>query len=62
MIAIDRLRDIGSDHFPIFFRLCLDAPAGQRRVAPAAAADAEIEASAEVKEGHAERNEEDRGR
>jgi endonuclease/exonuclease/phosphatase (EEP) superfamily protein YafD len=58
LISIDLLGDIGSDHFPIFFRLCLKEPAGERKVAPAAPAPVEAEASEELLEGRAEKREE----
>ena len=51
----------GSDHFPIFFRLCLKSNAGERKVAPSASAPTEAQASEELGEGKAERNEENRG-
>ena len=61
MIEIDRLRDIGSDHFPIFFRLCLKDQARERQVAPNATAATEAEASEEIGEGRKEKRAEDRG-
>lgn len=51
LMQIDLLPDIGSDHLPIFFRLCLKADASSRQVAPSAPASAEAEASAELSEG-----------
>jgi hypothetical protein len=57
-MAIEVLPDIGSDHFPIFFRLCLTQPAGQRLVARSASADEEAEATDELREGRMERREE----
>lgn len=62
MTAIDVLGDIGSDHFPILFGLCLERPASERRAAPAAGPATEAEASEELAEGKAEKREEDRGR
>lgn len=59
LMSIDLLGDIGSDHFPMSFRLCLKEPAGERKVAPAAPAPVEAEASEELSEGRAERREED---
>jgi hypothetical protein len=50
--------DIGSDHFPIFFRLCLKERAGERKVAPSASIPVEAEASEELREGRAEKREE----
>jgi endonuclease/exonuclease/phosphatase (EEP) superfamily protein YafD len=61
MIQIDRLGGIGSDHFPIFFRLCLEAQARARAVAPSASAETEAQANNEVAEGKQERAEENRG-
>jgi len=58
LMAIEVLPDIGSDHFPIFFRLCLTRPAGQRLVARSASADEEAEATDELREGRMERREE----
>jgi endonuclease/exonuclease/phosphatase (EEP) superfamily protein YafD len=58
LLSIDLLGDIGSDHLPIAFRLCLKSPAGERKVAPAAAAPAEAEAAEELREGRAERRQE----
>ena len=58
LMAIDLLPEIGSDHLPIFFRLCLREPAGERKVAPSAPADIEAEASEELREGRAEKREE----
>jgi endonuclease/exonuclease/phosphatase (EEP) superfamily protein YafD len=58
LISIDLQGDIGSDHFPIFFRLCLKEPAGARKVAPMAPAQVEAAASEELREGRAERREE----
>ena len=56
--SIDVLGDVGSDHFPIAFGLCLQRPAGEREVAPAAGPATEAEASEEVAEGKAEKREE----
>ncbi len=61
IVAIDRLGDIGSDHFPIFFKLCLTERAASREVAPNASAATEAEASQQVVEGKQEKREEDRG-
>ncbi len=61
VVAIDRLPDIGSDHFPIYFRLCLTDRAATRQVAPDASAAIEAEASEQVAEGKQEKREEDRG-
>ena len=49
---------IGSDHFPIFFRLCLTDRAGQRQVSRNASSATEAEATEELQEGRAEKREE----
>ena len=59
LMEIDVLPSIGSDHFPIFFRLCLKDPADVRKVAPSAPASVEAEANEEVRAGKSERNQED---
>ena len=61
LMAIDVLGDIGSDHFPIFFRLCLKAEASARTAAPSASASVEEAASEELGEGKAEHREEASG-
>lgn len=61
MLAIDRLEDIGSDHFPIYFDLCLTERAGERKIAADAPARTEAEASEELREGREEKREEDKG-
>lgn len=61
VMEIDVERDIGSDHFPIFFRLCLTDRAGTRKVAADAPAAVEAEASEEVAAGKQESREERRG-
>ncbi|MEO8618087.1 MAG: endonuclease/exonuclease/phosphatase family protein [Sphingomicrobium sp.] len=58
---IDVLESIGSDHFPIYFDLCLVAPAGKRLVKPSASGETETEASSEIREGKQEAAEENRG-
>ena len=58
VMAIDLLPDIGSDHLPIFFRLCLKEQASSRQVAPSASPSAEAEASEELSEGVSEKREE----
>lgn len=60
-MELDLLPDIGSDHFPIFFRLCLTDRAGERQVKKDAPAATEAEASEELREGVAEDREESRG-
>jgi hypothetical protein len=58
LIQIDVLPNIGSDHFPIFFRLCLKDDPATRMVAPSAPAATETEATEEVQAGTSERREE----
>ena len=58
LMSIDLLGDIGSDHYPIFFRLCLKAPAGQRKVALEPSPAVAIQASEELQRGRAENREE----
>lgn len=58
LMSIDLLGDIGSDHFPMSFRLCLKEAAGERKVAPSASAPVEAEASEELREGRAEKRQE----
>ncbi|HYC96113.1 MAG TPA: hypothetical protein VEB39_10490, partial [Sphingomicrobium sp.] len=62
LMQIDLLPDIGSDHLPIFFRLCLKGSGSARKVAPTASPSAEAEASEELGEGIAERQEENGAR
>ena len=62
LMQIDLLPDIGSDHLPIFFRLCLKEDASQRKVAPVAPPATEAEAGGEQRSGLAEKQEEDSGR
>jgi endonuclease/exonuclease/phosphatase (EEP) superfamily protein YafD len=61
VIGLDVLPDVGSDHFPILFRLCLKGSSAVRKVAPSASAATEAEASSELREGTEERSEEARG-
>jgi len=58
LMSIDLLGDIGSDHYPIFFRLCLKAPADQRKVAPAPSPAVAAQAREELRKGQAENREE----
>ncbi len=58
VMELDVLPDIGSDHFPIFFRLCMVDRAGERQVSKHAPAATEAQASEELKEGRAEKREE----
>lgn len=51
LMQIDRLGDIGSDHFPIFYRLCLVRDPGKRLASPSAKARVAAEASQEVSDG-----------
>lgn len=62
LMELDRLPDIGSDHFPIFFRLCLKDQAANRRVQPSAPTATEAEADVELQDGKAEANEENNAR
>jgi endonuclease/exonuclease/phosphatase (EEP) superfamily protein YafD len=61
LLELDVLPDIGSDHFPIFFRLCLKDDPERRRVAPSAAPSVEQEASDELRSGATEAQEENSG-
>lgn len=61
LTAIDVLPDIGSDHFPIYFRLCLADDPSRRRVSPAASPATEAEAAGEVRSGVSENREENGG-
>ena len=61
VMELDVLPDIGSDHFPIFFRLCLTDRAGKRQVAKNASPATEAEANEEVREGVVEKREEASG-
>lgn len=61
VMQLDLLPDIGSDHLPIFFRLCLTEEASERKVAPAASPSTEAEASSEVRSGLEENREEQVG-
>ena len=62
LMQIDLLPDIGSDHLPIYFRVCLKADGSARKVAPSASPETEAEASDELGEGLSERQEENRAR
>ena len=61
LLAIDLLPDIGSDHLPIYFRLCLTGDASARKVEPSASPSIEAQASEELGEGITEKREEDGG-
>ena len=58
LMEIDLLPDIGSDHLPIYFKLCLTDNGSARKVAPSAAPETEAEASEELGEGIEERGQE----
>ena len=62
LMELDLLPDIGSDHLPIFFRLCLTDDPSVRKVAPSAPLATEIEASSELRAGAAEKQEENSAR
>jgi endonuclease/exonuclease/phosphatase (EEP) superfamily protein YafD len=62
LMQIDLLPDIGSDHLPLYLRLCLREDGLVRKVAPAASPSTEAEASDELGEGLEERQEENRAR
>ena len=62
LMELDRLPDVGSDHYPLYFRLCLKDRAGNRRVQPSAPAETEAEAEGELHAGKAEAQEENGGR
>lgn len=62
LMELDLLPDIGSDHFPIFFRLCLKGDSSARRTAPTADPATEVEAGEELTSGMAERQEENSAR
>jgi endonuclease/exonuclease/phosphatase (EEP) superfamily protein YafD len=59
--GIDLEGDIGSDHLPILFRLCLKASAAQRKIAPSAGPAVEADANEELREGVVERSQENHG-
>jgi len=62
LMELDLLPDIGSDHLPIYFRLCLRDDPAVRQVSTAAPAATEAEASDELQSGQAENREEERAR
>lgn len=62
LMQIDLLPEIGSDHLPIYFQLCLKSDGAERKVAPSASPATEAEASDELGAGLAERQEENRAR
>ena len=58
---LERLDAIGSDHFPILYRVCLTQPAGKRLVPVKASRDVREDAREEVKEGREEKAAENLG-
>ena len=61
VMKLDLLPDIGSDHLPIFFQLCLTEDGSERKVAPEASPSTEAEAAQEVRSGLEEKQEEQNG-
>jgi endonuclease/exonuclease/phosphatase (EEP) superfamily protein YafD len=61
VMQLELLPDIGSDHLPIFFRLCLTEEGSERKVAPEASPSTEAEAADEVQSGLEETREERNG-
>ena len=61
VMQLDLLPDIGSDHLPIFFQLCLTEDSSERKVAPEASPSTEAEAAHEVRSGLEETREEQNG-
>lgn len=61
LMEIDRYGDIGSDHFPIFYRLCLVEDASKRIAPTQPPADVRAQAAEELAEGRRERATESRG-
>jgi endonuclease/exonuclease/phosphatase (EEP) superfamily protein YafD len=59
--SIDLLGDIGSDHLPLYFSLCLTERAGEREVSRRPGGSTAAEASEEIGEGKQESVEENRG-
>lgn len=60
LVAMDRLGDVGSDHFPMLYTMCLTDSADRRKAAPVADPAVEAEAGEELAEGKAETREERR--
>ena len=58
---LDRLDAIGSDHFPILYRVCLTQAADKRLVPVRASGQVQADANEEVQEGRAEKAAEIRG-
>ena len=61
MQQLDRLDAIGSDHFPILYRVCLTQPAGKRLVPVKASGEVSEDARDQVSEGKEEQAAENRG-
>ena len=61
VMKLDLLPNIGSDHLPIFFRLCLTEDGSDRKVAPNASPSTEAEAAQELESGLEETREEQNG-
>lgn len=61
VMELELLPDIGSDHLPIFFRLCLTEGGAERKVAHDAAPSTESEVAQELSSGLAESREEQNG-
>ena len=61
IMQLDLLPDIGSDHLPIFFRLCLTEDGSERKVGRAASPSTEAAATQEMRSGLAESREEQGG-
>lgn len=60
LVGMDRLGDVGSDHFPMLYTMCLTDSADQRKAAPRADTAVEAEANEELAAGKAETREERR--
>ena len=61
VMELELLPDIGSDHLPIFFRLCLTEDGAERKVSHDAAPSTESEIAQELSSGLAENREEQSG-
>jgi endonuclease/exonuclease/phosphatase (EEP) superfamily protein YafD len=61
LVSIDRLADIGSDHRPMLFGLCLASDPRRQLNSKAVPADVREDAKDELEDGAEERAEEDRG-
>ena len=58
LLSLDRLGDVGSDHYPIFYRFCLTKPAERRLTSKRPDAETSGEAREETAEGVQETREE----